>query len=124
MKNILKQIIPSLLLAAFLGFPVAVSAQVFTPSKLQQINSGLFRSNYQDFFLRGNRHLEQEIKVLSQQRLNSDVEILQMEQKLHSEPCYQKFQISSRNFETINAAPISSLNTKVRDVCRGSIPIL
>ncbi|MEZ2318454.1 MAG: hypothetical protein ACBR15_05505 [Microcoleus sp.] len=102
MKKILKQIIPSLWLVASFGFPVAVSAQVVTPSQLQQINSGLFRSNSQDFFLRGNRHLEQEIKVLSQQRLNSEVKILEIEKKKRSESCNPEFQISSRNFDTIN----------------------
>ncbi|WP_377478455.1 MAG: hypothetical protein P2A85_07745 [Microcoleus anatoxicus] len=101
MKNRIKQIIPSLWLAASFGFPVAVSAQVLTPSQLQQINSGLFRSNSQDFFLRGNRQLEQELKVLSKQRLNSEVKILEIEKKKRSERCHPDFKISSRNFETI-----------------------
>jgi hypothetical protein len=61
MNNILKQIIPSFCLAVFFTFPAAVSAQSLTVRQLQQINSGLFRSNSQDFFDRGNRQLEREI---------------------------------------------------------------
>lgn len=102
MKNILKQIIPSLWLAVSFGFPVAVSAQVLTPSQLQRINSGLLRSNSQDFFLQGNRQLEQELKVLSKQRLNSEVKILEIEKKKRSELCHPDFRISSRNFDITN----------------------
>lgn len=120
MKSILKQIIPSFWLAASLGFPTAVSAQPLTPSQSQQVNSGLFRSNSQDFFLQGNRQLEQEITILLQQLLTSEGEILEIDERLRSELCHKQFQISSRNFDTISAAQIASLNTKVKDSCRHS----
>lgn len=116
MKNILKQIIPSLWLAIYFGFPVAVSAQPVTPSPIQQINSGLFPSNSQDFFRQGNRQLEQEIKTLLQKRLTSEGEILEIDEKLRSEPGHKEFKIS-RNFDTINAAQIASFKTKVKDIC-------
>jgi hypothetical protein len=118
MKSILKQIIPSLWLATSLGFPVAVSAQPLTPRQIQQINSGLLRSNSQDFFLQGNRQLEQEITILLQQILTSEGEILEIDETLRSELCHKELQISSRNFDTINAAQIASLNTKVKDICQ------
>lgn len=117
MNNILKQIIPSLSLAMSLGFQPAASAQVLTASQIQQINSGLFRSNSQDFFLQGNRQLEQEIKILLQKRLTSEEEILEIDEKLRSELCHKKFKISSRNFDTINAAQISRFYTKIKDIC-------
>jgi hypothetical protein len=120
MKSILKQIIPSLWLAASFGFPAAVSAQPLTASQIQQINSGLFRSNSQDFFLQGNRQLEQEITILLQQLLTSEGEILEIDERLRSEFCHQEFKISSRNFDTISEAQIASLNTKVKDICRHS----
>lgn len=117
MKSILKQIIPSLWLAMSFGFPAAVSAQVLTPSQIQQVNSGLFRSNSQDFFLQGNRQLEQEIKILLQKLLTSQGEILEIDEKLRFELCHKEFKISSRNFDRINAAGIASVNTKVKDIC-------
>jgi len=117
MKNILKQIIPSLWLALSLGFPVAVSAQPVTASPIQQINSGLFPSNSQDFFRQGNRQLEQEIKTLLQKRLTSVGEILEIDEKLRSELGHKEFKRSSRNFDTINAAKIASVKTKVKDIC-------
>ena len=61
MNSILKQIIPSVWLAASLAFPAAVSAQSLTQSQIGQINSGLFPSNSQDFFEQGNRQLEREM---------------------------------------------------------------
>ena len=115
MKNILKQIIPSLWLALSFGFPVAVSAQPLTPTQIQQINSGLFPSNSQDFFRQGNRQLEQEITILLQKRLTSEGEILE-DEKLRSELGHKEFKIS-RNFDTINAAKIASFKTKVKDIC-------
>ena len=116
MKSILKQIIPSWWLALSLGFPVAVSAQPLTPTQIQQINSGLFPSNSQDFFRQGNRQLEQEITILLQNRLTSEGEILE-DEKLRSELGHKEFKISSRNFDTINAAQIASFKTKVKDIC-------
>lgn len=117
MKNILKQIIPSLWLAIFLGFPAAISAQPLTPSQIQQINSGLFRSNYQDWFLQGNRQLEQEIRILLQ-HLTSEGELLEIDEKLRSELCDKQFKISWHNSDTINAAQIASINTRIKDICR------
>jgi hypothetical protein len=117
MKSILKQIIPSLWLALSFGFPVAVSAQPLTPTQIQLVNSGLFPSNSQDFFRQGNRQLEQEIKTLLQNRLTSEGEILEIDEKLRSELCHKEFKISSRNFDTINAAKIASFKTKVKDIC-------
>lgn len=118
MKNLLKQIIPSLSLAMSVGFQPAASAQMLTASQIQQqINSGLFRSNSQDFFLQGNRQLEQEIKILLQKRLTSEEEILEIDKKLRSELCHKKFTISSRNFDTINAAKITRVYTKIQDSC-------
>lgn len=120
MKSILKQIIPSLSLALSLGFPAAASAQVLTPSQIQQVNSGLFRSNSQDFFLQGNRQLEQEIKILLQKLLTSQGEILEIDEKLRSELCDKDFKISSHSSDIINPAQISSVNTKVKDICKHS----
>lgn len=120
MKSILKQIIPSLLLAISFGFPAAASAQSLTPTQVQQINSGLFRSNSQDFFLQGNRQLEQEIKTLLQQLLTSEGQILEIDETLRSQLCYQELKISLRNFDTISAAQIASVNTKVQNICRHS----
>ena len=118
MNSILKQIIPSLSLALFLGLQAAASAQVLISSELQQINSGLFRSNSQDFFLQGNRQLEQEITILLQKLLTSEGEILEIDEKLRSELCHKEFKIYSRNFATINAAWIASINTQLKDICR------
>ncbi len=118
MNSILKKIIPSLSLALFFGFPAAVSAQSLTRSELQQIDSGLFRSNSQDFFLQGNRQLEQEITILLQKLLTSEGEILEIDEKLRSQLCHKEFKISSGNFATINAARIASINTQLKDICR------
>lgn len=117
MKNLLKKITLSLWLAIFLGFPAAASSQSLTPSQIQQINSGLFRSNSQDFFLQGNRQLEQEIRILLQ-RLTSEGELLEIDEKLRSELCDKQFKISWRNSDTINAAQIASINTRLKDICR------
>lgn len=117
MKNLLKQIIPSLWLVASLGFPATASPQVLTARQIQQVNSDLFPSNSQDFFLQGNRQLEQEIKILLHNLLNSEGEILEIDEKLRSELCDKDFKISSHTSDTINAAQISSVNTKVKDIC-------
>ena len=79
MKNLLKKITLSLSLAAFWGFPAAVSAQPITSSQIQPVNSGLFRSNSQDWFLQGNRQLEQEIRILLGQLLTSEADILEID---------------------------------------------
>jgi uncharacterized tellurite resistance protein B-like protein len=118
MNSILKKITLSLPLAISLAFPAAVSAQSLTRSEFQQINSGLFRSNSQDFFLQGNRQLELEITILLQKILTSEGEILEIDEKLRSEVCHKEFKISSRNFATINAALIASVNTKIKDICK------
>lgn len=118
MKSILKKIILSLSLAISFGFPAAASAQVLISSEIQQVNSGLFRSNSQDFFLQGNRQLEQEIRILLQQLLTSEGEILEIDEKLRSELCHPQFKISSRNSDTINAAMVASVNPKVKEICK------
>ncbi len=117
MKRILKQIILSLWLSLSLGFPAAVSAQSLTRSELQQIDSGLFRSNSQDFFEQGNRQLEQEITILLQKLLTSEGEILEIDEKLRSEVCHKEFRIFSRNSAKISAAQIARINTQLKDIC-------
>ncbi|MFM9266121.1 hypothetical protein [Tychonema sp. BBK16] len=118
MKNLLKKITLSLSLAIFLGFPATASSQSLTSSQIQQINSGLFRSNYQDWFLQGNRQLEQEVRILLQQLLTSEGEILEIDEKLRSELCHKELQISARNFDTINGDRIARFNTKVKNLCQ------
>ena len=118
MNSILKQIIPSLLLAASSASPAAVSAQSLSPNQIVQINSGLFRSNSQDFFLEGNRQLEIEIAILLRQTVASEGNILQVDEKLRSQVCREDFKISSRDYDTISAAEVSSFNAKLKEVCR------
>lgn len=118
MKNRLKKITLSLSLAIFLGFPATASSQSLTSSQIQQINSGLFRSNYQDWFLQGNRQLEQEVRILLGQLLTSEAKIMEIDQKLPSEICQKELQISVYNFDKISAAQIASVNTKIKDICR------
>ncbi|MEG4571952.1 hypothetical protein QUA56_04385 [Microcoleus sp. N3A4] len=118
MNSILKQIIPSWWLTASFVFPAAVSAQSLTPSQIQQVNSGLFRSNSQDFFQQGNRQLEREIATLLQKNVASEGEILEIDEKLRSQLCRQELKISSRNFDTISAAQIADFQTKLKDICR------
>ncbi|MCY7382925.1 MAG: hypothetical protein LH628_10185 [Microcoleus sp. CAN_BIN18] len=118
MNSILKQIIPSVWLAASLAFPAAVSAQSLTPNPIGQINSGLFRSNSQDFFEKGNRLLEREIAILLRKNVASEGNILEIDENLRSQICSPKFEISSRYFERVNAAQISSLNARIQEMCR------
>jgi hypothetical protein len=118
MNSILKQIISSWWLAASLGFPAAVSAQSLTPSQIQQVNSGLFRSNSQDFFQQGNRQLEREIAILLQKDVTSPGNILEIDEKLLSQICRQEFKISSSHSDTISAAQIADFQTKLKDICR------
>ncbi|MBD1830154.1 hypothetical protein NDI47_16225 [Microcoleus vaginatus GB1-A2] len=120
MNSILKQIIYSWLLAASFGFPAAVSAQSVTPSQIQQVNSGLFRSNSQDFFQQGNRQLEREIAILLQKKFTSQGNILEIDEKLISHLCRQEFKISSRHFDTVNAAQVASFNAQLKEICRGN----
>src|ERR687886_243692 len=91
MNSILKQIISSWWIAASFAFPAAVSAQSLTPSQIQQqLNSGLFRSNSQDFFQQGYRQLEREIATLLQQNVSSQGNILEIDEKLLSQICSKK----------------------------------
>ncbi|TAG70434.1 MAG: hypothetical protein EAZ23_22635 [Oscillatoriales cyanobacterium] len=107
MNSILKPIIPSLWLAVFFFvFPAAVSAQSLTISQVQQVNSGLFRSNSQDFFEQGNRQLASEGKIL------------EIDEKLRSQLCREDFLISSRYHDTISAAEIASFQPKLNEICR------
>ncbi|MEG4962399.1 MULTISPECIES: hypothetical protein [unclassified Microcoleus] len=118
MNSILKQIISSWWLAAFFGFPAAVSAQPLTPSQIQQVNSGLFRSNSQDFFQQGNRQLEREIATLLQKNVASEGKILEIDEKLRSQLCSQEVRISSRNLDRVNAAQVASFKAKLKEICR------
>lgn len=118
MNSILKPIIPSLWLAAFFfEFPAAVSAQSLPPNQIQQINSGLFRSNSQDFFQQGNRQLEREIGILLQKTVGSEGEILEIDEKLRSQVCRPGFEIFSRHFERVNETEIASLNARIQEMC-------
>jgi hypothetical protein len=117
MNSILKQIIYSWWLVASLAFPAAVSAQSLTPSQVQQINSGLFRSDSQDFFQQGNRQIEREIAALLRKTVASEGKILEIDEKLLSQLCREDFQISSRHSDTISAAEISSFNAKLKEIC-------
>jgi len=105
-------------LAISLAFPAAVSAQSLTVSQIQQVNSGLFRSNSQDFFQQGNRQLEREIATLLQKKVTSEGKILEIDEKLRSQLCSQEFKISSRNFDTVNAANIADFKAKLTEICR------
>ena len=118
MNSILKQIICSWWLAASFGFPAAVSAQSLRPSQIQQVNSGLFRSNSQDFFQQGYRQLEREIATLLQQNITSQDQILEIDEKLLSLICSKKIKISSRHSDTISAAQIADFQSKLKDICR------
>ena len=117
MNSILKQIIFSWWLAASFGFPAAVSAQSLRPSQIQQVNSGLFRSNSQDFFQEGYRQLEREIAILLQKYVTSQDQILEIDEKLLSQICSKKIQISSPHSDTISADRIAELQTKLKDIC-------
>jgi len=118
MNSILKQIIFSWWLAASFGFPAAVSAQSLRPSQIQQVNSGLFRSNSQDFFQEGYRQLEREIAILLQKYVTSKDQILEIDEKLLSQICSKKIKISSPHSDTISADQIADLQTKLKDICR------
>jgi hypothetical protein len=106
------------LLAASFGFPAAVSAQSLRPSQIQQVNSGLFRSNSQDFFEQGYRQLEKEIATLLQQNVASQGNILEIDEKLLSQICSKKIKISSPHSDTISAAQIADFQTQLKDICR------
>jgi hypothetical protein len=118
MNSILKQIISSCWLAASLAFPAAVSAQSMTPSQMQQINNGLFRSNSQDFFQQGNRQIEREIAAFLRKTTTSKDKILEINEKLLSELCQEDFQVSSRYFDNLNWVQATSLNRKLKEICR------
>jgi hypothetical protein len=118
MNSILKQIIFSWWLAASFSFPAAVSAQSLTSSQIQQVNSGLFRSNSQDFFQQGYRQLEREIATLLQQNVSSQGNILEIDEKLLSQICSKKIKISSRHSDRISAAHIASFNAQLKEICR------
>ena len=121
MNKTQKQIILSLGVATSLVLSVpAVLADPLTPSQIQQVNSGLFRSNSQDFFEQGRRQLEREIEILLQQLLTSDKQILEIDEELRSHLCSGNIKISSREFGRIKASQLSNLNTKVQEICRAS----
>jgi hypothetical protein len=104
-------------LAASLALPNAVSAQSLTVRQLQQINSGLFRSNSQDFFDRGNRQLEREIAILLQKIVTEEGEILEIDENLRSRLCLHNFTVASRDFEIISADRIATLDRRVSEIC-------
>lgn len=118
MNSILKQIIFSWCLAASFGFPAAVSAQSLAPSQIQPVNSGLFRSNSQDFFQQGYRQLEREIATLLQQNVSSQGNILEIDEKLLFQICRKKIKISSSHSDTISSDQIASFNAQLKEICR------
>jgi hypothetical protein len=119
MNSILKQIIFSWWLAASFGFPAAASAQSLAPSQTQQqLNSGLFRSNSQDFFQQGYRQLEIEIATLLQKYVTSQDPILEIDEKLLSQICSKKIKMSSSHSDTISAAQMADFQSKLKDICR------
>ncbi len=118
MNSILKHIISSWWLAASFGFPAAVSAQSLRPSQIQQVNSGLFRSNSQDFFEHGYRQLEREIATGLLLHVASQGNILEIDEKLLSQICSKKIKISSPHSDTISAAQIADFQTQLKDICR------
>jgi hypothetical protein len=118
MNSILKHIISSWWLAASFAFPAAVSAQSLAPSPIQQVNSGLFRSNSQDFFEQGYRQLEREIAILLQKNVTSQGNILEIDEKLLSQICSKKIKISSSHSDRISAAQIASFNAQLKEICR------
>jgi hypothetical protein len=118
MNSILKQIISSWWLAASFAFPAAVSAQSLRPSQIQPVNSGLFRSNSQDFFQQGYRQLEIEIANLLQKNVTSEGNILEIDEKLLSQICSKKVKISSSHSDTISSDQIASFNAQLKEICR------
>ena len=95
-----------------------MSAQSLTPSQIQPVNSGLFRSNSQDFFQQGYRQLEIEIATLLQQNVTSQGNILEIDEKLLSQICSKKIKISSRHSDRISAAQIASFHAQMKELCR------
>ncbi|OCQ92001.1 hypothetical protein BCD67_21545 [Oscillatoriales cyanobacterium USR001] len=118
MKTSQKPIILSLGIAIFgLLVSPAVLANPLAPSQIQQINSGLFRSNSQDFFEEGRRNFNREIEILLQEFLNSDREILKIDRELRSQLCRGKIKISSRELGIIKVSQINDLNAKFKEIC-------
>ncbi|MDF0552057.1 hypothetical protein [Kamptonema sp. UHCC 0994] len=119
MKAIQKQIIPSLGIALFLAAisaPPAL-ANPLTSSQIQQVNSGLFRSNSQDFFEEGRRKLDKEIEILLQRLLTSDREILEIDEKLRSELCSGELKISAQQLDRMDNHQLKTLNARVKQIC-------
>ena len=118
MKAIQKQIIPSLGIALFLAIsaPPALTNPL-TNSQIQQVNSGLFRSNSQDFFEEGRRKLDREIEILLQRLLTSDEEILEIDEQLRSELCSGEVRISAQELDRMNARQLNTLNARVKEIC-------
>lgn len=117
MNNILKQIIPSWCLTAFLVLPNAAFAQSIAPKQIQQINSGLFRSNSQDFFELGNRQLEREIAILLQKIVTEGEEILEIDENLRSHLCLHNFTVAVRDSDPITVDRITRFNRRVSEIC-------
>ena len=119
MKAIQKQIIPSLGIALFLAAisVIPALANPLTSSQIQQVNSGLFRSNSQDFFEEGRRKLDKEIEILLQRLLTSDREILEIDEKLRSELCSGEVKISAQQLDIIEANQLIALNARVKQIC-------
>jgi len=118
MNKIQKQIILSLGVATSLALCVpAVLANPLTLSQIQQVNSGLYRSNSQDFFEEGRRKLDREIQILLRQLLTTDKQILEIDEELRSQLCSGKVKISSRELGIMKVSQISTLNTKIREIC-------
>lgn len=92
-------------------------ANPLAASQIQQINSGLYRSNSQDFFEEGRRNLEVEIERLLQGMLTSDRDILEIDEELRSGLCSSSLKISSRQSSIISEGQIGYLKQRVKEIC-------
>ena len=119
MKVLQKQIIPSLGIAFFLAAisVIPALANPLTNSQIQRVNSGLFKSNSQDFFEEGRRKLDREIEILLQRLLTSDREILEIDEELRSELCRGELKISAQQLDRIDNHQLNTLNARVKEIC-------
>lgn len=119
MKILQKQIIPSLGIALFLAAisVIPALANPLTNSQIQRVNSGLFRSNSQDFFEEGRRKLDREIEILLQKLLTSDREILEIDEELRAELCSGEVRISAQQLDRMDTHQVNTLNARVKEIC-------
>lgn len=108
-----------LVISSLLSTP-AVWADPLTPSQIQQVNSGLYRSNSQDFFEQGRRNLEAEIEKLLRRILMSERPILEIDEELRSELCHHPIELSSRDSSIISDGQIGYLKQRVTEICQSN----